>query len=205
MTERVVSNSAAFNIANPIPSSSLGWLRLTRVNNTFTTFYGTNGQNWTTSSVAFLTLNSNLFVGLAGTSHTNGDTSTASFTGFGVSGARPGDGVKPTVSAYFYNKTNLTLSCSSSDQVWALCYGAPCVVDEKDPSKSVCTCPIQVGPSMTLGGNCRQDACKSIWSAATPTADAFANDNFYKYMTQHNLQPPPNPPAKDCPATTTSQ
>lgn len=101
----------------------------------------------------------------------------------------------------FYNKTNLTLSCPSSDQVWALCYGAPCVVDEKDPSKSVCTCPIKIGPSMTLGGNCRQEACKSIWSAATPQADAFANNNFYNYMTNNHLTPPPNPPAKDCPAT----
>jgi len=110
------------------------------------------------------------------------------------------------VSTYsnFFNKTNLTLSCPSSDQVWALCYGAPCVIDEKNPSKSVCTCPIQVGPSMTLGGDCWQGACKSIWSAATPAADAFANDHFYKYMTEHKLQPPPNPPAKDCPATTTS-
>jgi hypothetical protein len=105
----------------------------------------------------------------------------------------------------FYNKTNLTLSCPSSDQVWALCFGAPCVVDEKDPSKSVCTCPIKIGPAMTLGGNCRQEACKSIWSAATPQADNFANNNFYNYMTANNLQPPPNPPAKDCPATTTSQ
>jgi hypothetical protein len=105
----------------------------------------------------------------------------------------------------FFNKTNLTLSCPSSDQVWALCYGAPCVIDEKNPSKSICTCPIQIGPSMTLGGECWQGECNRIWSAATPQADAFANDNFYKYMTQHNLQPPPNPPAKDCPATTTSQ
>jgi hypothetical protein len=105
----------------------------------------------------------------------------------------------------FFNKTNLTLSCPSSDQVWALCYGAPCVIDEKDPSKSICTCPIMTGPAMTLGGACRQEACKSIWSAATPQADAFANNNFYNYMTTNKLQPPPNPPAKDCPATTTGQ
>jgi len=108
------------------------------------------------------------------------------------------------VSTYsnFYNKTNLTLSCPSSDEVWALCYGAPCVIDQKDPSKAVCTCPIQIGPSMTLGGNCRQDACKSIWSAATPSGNAFANSTYYKYMTDNGLQPPPNPPAKACPMTT---
>ncbi|HSY52035.1 MAG TPA: hypothetical protein VLC46_24745 [Thermoanaerobaculia bacterium] len=105
----------------------------------------------------------------------------------------------------FFNKTNLTLSCPSSDQVWALCYGAPCVVDEKNPSKSTCTCPIRVGPSMTLGGECRQEACKSIWSAATPSADTFANNNYFNYMTENKLQPPPNPPAKACPDTSTQK
>jgi len=105
----------------------------------------------------------------------------------------------------FFNRTNQTLSCPSSDQVWALCYGAPCVIDEKNPSKSVCTCPIQIGPSMTLGGDCWPGACKAIWSAATPAADAFANDNFFKYMTENKLQPPPNPPAKACSDMTTSQ
>ena len=105
----------------------------------------------------------------------------------------------------FFNKTNATLSCPSSDQVWALCYGAPCVIDEKNPDKAVCTCPIRTGPAMTLGGDCWTGACKTIWSAATPQADAFANNNFFKYMTDHKLQPPPNPPAKDCSAATTSQ
>jgi hypothetical protein len=111
------------------------------------------------------------------------------------------------VSTYsnFFNKTNLTLSCPSSDQVWALCYGAPCVVDEKDPSKAICTCPIRIGPSMTLGGECRQEACKSIWSAATPNADTFANNNYFNYMTENKLQPPPNPPAKPCPDTSTQK
>ncbi len=104
------------------------------------------------------------------------------------------------VSTYsnFFNKTNLTLSCPS-DTMWAWCYGSPCVVDEKDPTKAVCTCPVQVSKAMTLGGGCRQDACNSIWSAANPVADAFANNHFYKYMTDNKLQPPPNPPAKDCP------
>jgi len=106
-TQRTTTNGVTANISNPIPFSSFGWLRMSRFNNNFVTYYGTNGQSWTTSSVASLALNSTLYVGLTGTAHTNGDTSTASFTGFGVSGARPGDGVKPTVSVYFYNKTNM--------------------------------------------------------------------------------------------------
>lgn len=107
------------------------------------------------------------------------------------------------VSSYsnFFNKTNLTLSCPSSEQVWAECYGAACAIDEKDSKKAVCTCPVKTGPAMTLGGGCRSGACKTIWSAATPNGYKFANDHFYQYMKQNNLQPPPNPPAKACPAT----
>jgi hypothetical protein len=101
----------------------------------------------------------------------------------------------------FFNKTNRTLSCPSSDTVWATCYGAPCVIDEKDPKKAVCTCTVKTGPSMTLGGNCRTDACNRIWSAATPSGYKFANDHFYEYMKENNLQPPPNPPAKPCPTS----
>ena len=97
--------------------------------------------------------------------------------------------------------SNLTLSCPNTNTMWALCYGAPCVVDEKDSSKAVCTCAVKIGEMKTLGGNCREEACNRIWSAATPAADAFANDYFYKYMTENNLQPPPNPPAKQCPGS----
>jgi len=40
----------------------------------------------------------------------------------------------------------------------------------------------------------------SIWSAATPAMDKFANDHFYKYMKEHGYLPPPNPPAQECPS-----
>jgi hypothetical protein len=41
------------------------------------------------------------------------------------------------VSTYsnFYNKTNLSLSCPSTSQMWAWCYGSPCVEDEKNLRK----------------------------------------------------------------------
>lgn len=111
------------------------------------------------------------------------------------------DGRTYMISTYsnFFNKTNLTLSCSSDDTVWAWCYGSPCVVDEKNPNKALCTCPTKVSAAMTLGGGCRQGACNQIWSAATPANSAFANNHFYEYMTENKLTPPPNPPAKDCP------
>ena len=112
------------------------------------------------------------------------------------------DGHTYLVSTYsnFYNTTNLTLTCSSENTVWAWCFGQPCVIDEKDPTKAMCTCPVKTGKALTLGGGCRESSCKSIWSATTPANDAFANDYFYKYMTDHHLKPAPNPPAKACPA-----
>lgn len=101
----------------------------------------------------------------------------------------------------FFNKTNLALTCPNPDTVWAWCYGSPCVIDEKDPSKATCTCPIKVGPSTTLGGECRQIACKGIWSAATLAEDQFANKHFYDWMMANHPTPPPNPAAKNCPPT----
>lgn len=99
----------------------------------------------------------------------------------------------------FFNKTSLTLTCPSQETVWAWCYGAPCSIDPKDPSKAICTCPVQTGPAKTLGGACRGDACTSIWSAASFAEDWFANNYFAYYMKKNDLQPPANPPAQDCP------
>ena len=99
-----------------------------------------------------------------------------------------------------YNLQEKTLTCDSPNTVWAWCYGSPCVVDEKNSSKAVCTCPVKTGKALTLGGSCRKTACREIWSAATPANDAFANDYFFKYAKEHNLMPPPLPPAQDCPA-----
>jgi len=107
MLQRTSSNGVASAFAPTNTLDFLPWLRVTRINNTFTTYYASNGLSWQPTGSNTLTLNNTLYIGLAGTSHTNGDTSTATFTGFGVNGARPGDGVKPSVSVYFYNKTNL--------------------------------------------------------------------------------------------------
>lgn len=99
-----------------------------------------------------------------------------------------------------YNDEEMTLHCNSADTVWAWCYGAPCVIDEKDPAKAVCTCPIDTGPARTLGGNCRQGACDLIWSAATPAGDLFANRHYYQWMQENHPNVPVNGPAPRCPA-----
>jgi hypothetical protein len=98
-----------------------------------------------------------------------------------------------------YNDKNLTLSCASASTLWAWCYGAPCVVDAKDPSKAVCNCPLQQSAMKTLGGNCRPDACSGIWSAANPQADTFANLRFALFAKKNG---PPAPPAQSCPVDT---
>jgi hypothetical protein len=99
-----------------------------------------------------------------------------------------------------FNSSEKTLSCPS-DTLWAWCYGAPCVVDEKAPNKAVCTCPVQQGAAKTLGGNCQQSACSGIWSAATPAGDAFANQHYQSYMQKNQPSVPVNPPAAACPAS----
>src|SRR6185369_10999078 len=90
-----------------------------------------------------------------------------------------------------------TLSCSDTSTVWAWCYGAPCVVDERDPTKATCNCPLETSPMQTLGGDCDQGNCKYIYSAATPNGDTVANEKFAAYMRQ--IGQPHAPPAKMCP------
>lgn len=96
-----------------------------------------------------------------------------------------------------YNKEDKTLSCGRGT-VWAWCYGAPCVVDEKDPTKAVCTCPVMTGRAQTLGGDCQPDACEVIWSAATPAGILFANNHFYNTMRKDHPDVPVHKPAKSC-------
>jgi len=99
-----------------------------------------------------------------------------------------------------YNSSEKTLSCPART-LWAWCYGAPCVVDDKAPGKAVCNCPVQQGPAGTLGGSCQQSACDGIWSAATPAGDAFANEHYYHYMQKNHPNVKVNPPATACPAS----
>ena len=93
---------------------------------------------------------------------------------------------------------NTTLKCASDDTLWAWCYGAPCVVDDRDPNLAHCTCPLETSAMQTLGGNCEQNNCKYIWSAATPGGDDFANRHFYNYVKEHYPNYPVNMAAKLC-------
>jgi hypothetical protein len=101
-----------------------------------------------------------------------------------------------------FNATNKTLSCSSTDTLWAWCYGAPCVVDPAAPNKASCNCPVKQSAANTLGGDCKPGACGMIWSAATPQSDQGANLIFAAYMKKNNPTVPSPPPAQACPVTT---
>jgi hypothetical protein len=91
---------------------------------------------------------------------------------------------------------NTTLFCKST--LWAWCYGAPCVVDDRDQNLAHCTCPLETSAMQTLGGDCNHDNCKYIWSAAVPAGDDFANKHFYDYVKAHYPNYPVNMPAKLC-------
>ena len=93
---RITTNGVATN--NFLASSSLKWLRMTRTNNTFTTYFSTNGGTWTQFGTTAQSWNSAMNVGAAVTSRNNGHTTTAGFDSFGIAGARSGDGVVPTLS-----------------------------------------------------------------------------------------------------------
>ena len=93
---------------------------------------------------------------------------------------------------------NTTLHCPSENTLWAWCYGAPCVVDDRDPSLAHCTCPLETSRMETLGGDCNTDNCEYIWSAAVPAGDDFANKHFYDYVKAHYPNHPANMPALAC-------
>lgn len=103
-----------------------------------------------------------------------------------------------TYSNLYNEPPNYLTSCTSSDQLWAWCYGATCVVDPKDPTKAVCNCPVEKSPSIVLG-QCGSAMCSQIWSAATPAESTFANKHYYEYMKKNHPKVPVNPPATACP------
>lgn len=94
---RTNTNINATNFSTAQQFSALGWLRMTRTNNTFTVYYGTNGSSWTTAGSTNVTMGGTLSLGIAVASHNNGHATTAGIRNFGVNGVRAGQGVVPTL------------------------------------------------------------------------------------------------------------
>ncbi|HSL83330.1 MAG TPA: hypothetical protein VLF66_11185 [Thermoanaerobaculia bacterium] len=90
-----------------------------------------------------------------------------------------------------YNDSNQVVQCGA-DTLWAWCYGAPCVVDEEDPTKAICNCPLLQEPANLLVSDCSQtDYCGQIWSAAVPPGDCFANCRYYQWAQENDVQSGP--------------
>ena len=108
---RSTTNGTASLFTSSGGADAFQWLRINRTGNSLTAYYGTNGAIWQAISNAFpLVLSSNLYVGVALASGANGNTTTASFSGFGVTGAQPGDAIIPAVRARIFQSTNLVVS-----------------------------------------------------------------------------------------------
>lgn len=73
------------------------------------------------------------------------------------------------VSTFSFENTPAYEMTCPTDTIWTNCMDAPCTVDPRDPSRSLCSCPI-MGPAegiITLGGDCDTSTCaNSYWSAA---------------------------------------
>ena len=104
--------------------------------------------------------------------------------------------IMSTYSNEFNTLENQNMSCKGPNQPWANCYGATCTVDVDHPERAHCKCPVHYGPMVTLGGGCNKNNCSKMWSAATPAENAFANNNYFRWMTDHGFTT--NPPAKVC-------
>jgi hypothetical protein len=110
-TTNGMTTDAGFQIGPRASASPLRWLRLTRTNNTFTAWRGTNGEDgWTVSGITTQAFASTLNIGMMTASHTtNGTPTTAEFIGFRTSGVRPGDGIVPTLTGSVIG-TNVVLN-----------------------------------------------------------------------------------------------
>ncbi len=94
--------------------------------------------------------------------------------------AQNGDQIISTYSFQQNNKRFRVLTCNPEDfsrpLFYADCYNQPCTIDE-DSETATCTCPVFLAlrAFITRGGECQQDACTDIFSAAP--ADIFPDTN----------------------------
>lgn len=99
------------------------------------------------------------------------------------------------MSTYSYALKNPYLTCKSGG-TRTVCFGYPCVIDQKDPSRAHCTCPIKYDSEefQTQGGNCNPASCSNeLWQGGTPNEYKLINEIFTKATGE---QPP-----QDCAAT----
>jgi hypothetical protein len=95
------------------------------------------------------------------------------------------------MSTYSYALKNPYLSCPQGN-ARTVCFGYPCVIDQKDPTRAHCTCPIKYDSEAfkTQGGDCNVASCSNgLWQGGTPNEYKIINEMFTKATGE---QPPPD-------------
>lgn len=182
---RSLTNSAALPFGSPPQLNSLGWLRLTRTNNTFVVYYGSNGIAWTPCGAFTNTVNDTMSVGIAVTSHTNGYPIKASVDSFGLAGTLPGTGIVPTLSVSVYSN-NLVAKWQRTPRDFAIQVAdnlgaAPSTLGVSNPPPAWAYALFPIFDTTLTGTN-----------AAMPTAgrymtipmDLFTNSQMFVRLTQ---------------------
>jgi glucose/arabinose dehydrogenase/regulation of enolase protein 1 (concanavalin A-like superfamily) len=97
------------------------WVKLVRSGNTFTGSRSTDGANWTIVGTATINMATNIYIGLAVTSHNDAVLCTSTMDNINVTGSAPGN-IPPSVSltspangATFTAPANIPISATASD------------------------------------------------------------------------------------------
>jgi Zn-finger protein len=86
------------------------------------------------------------------------------------------------LSTYSYALHKPYLTCPAGGNR-TVCFGYPCLIDEKDPKRAHCTCPINYdsGEFKTQGGGCNVASCsKDLWQGGTQAEYDAINAIFTK-------------------------
>lgn len=120
MLVRTNQDENAVSFASSLDFSLPVWLRMTSTSNFYTVYFASNGVDWVQCGSISLPSLTNADVGMFVTSFTNGSTTTAGFSDFSVSGARPGDGEVPTLKASIFQGTNLIVGWQRTPRDFAV-------------------------------------------------------------------------------------
>lgn len=182
------ASSSSTNVAG---ASTPWWVRLVRVDDTFTGYVSADGQSWTLINSATLDTGSDIYVGLAVCSHTTSELCTAVLDNVALTGGTP-DMEAPTTPA---NLVASNATDESIDLAWTASTDNVGVAGYK---VYVDTVAIDVGndTSVTVGD---LDA-DTAYSFAVSAYDAQGNESALSSTVQATTLPPPDTQAPTAPS-----